>query len=247
MTSLDLDAVAPPTEAGRLDAFITYARQNGGTEFVDALAAALSSRGKSVWVDRMKIEAAAEWRVRIGRGIESAKALIFIVSPESAESIECARELEIAVEARKRIIPIVFKDVDPADLPEALAARNWIYFRPSDDSAAALDQTVEALDSDLDWRDRHTRLGVRAGEWLVSFRDASFLLRGADLRQAQEWYEDKDRHSEQPSPAQVDFIAASRRAAAKRQRRLFTGLTVALVALVILSVLAVVKRNKYTD
>ena len=71
MTSLDLDAEAPPTEAGRLDAFITYARQNGGTEFVDTLAAALTARGKSVWVDRMKIEAAAEWRVRIARGIES--------------------------------------------------------------------------------------------------------------------------------------------------------------------------------
>ena len=246
-TLLDPAAEAPPAQAGRLDAFITYARQNGGIEFVDRLATALTARGKSVWVDRTKIEAAAAWRVRIARGIESAKALIYVLSPESVESIECGRELEIAVDAHKRIIPICFKDVDPAALPDALNAPNWIYFRGGDDHSEALDKTVEALDSDLDWRDRHTRLGVRASEWSASNRDSSFLLHGTDLRQAEQWYEDKVRHSEQPTPAQADFISASRRAAAKWQHRLFTGVSVALVVSIVLSVLAVIKSVQATN
>jgi WD40 repeat protein len=237
----------PPTEPGRLDAFVSYARRDGQIEFVDRLAADLEQRGKTVWVDRKRIEAAAEWQARIARGIAAAKAFIFVLSPESAASSECMKELDVAVEAHKRIIPIVYGDVDPARLPEALVRPNWIFFRAGDDASDALDKTVEALEGDLEWRDLHTRLGVRCSEWQASGSDPSFLLRGIDLEQAEEWLAERGEHREQPTGSQAEYIATSRRAAVTRQRRLFTGVTIALVVSLVLGVLAVIKSVQATD
>ncbi len=235
-----------PIEAGRLDAFISYARGGGGIKFVDRLAAELERRDKAVWLDRQKIEPAAEWRARIARGIEAAKAFILVLSPESAVSTECRHELDAAIEAHKRIIPILFKDVDPASVPDALATLNWIHFREHDDASEAIVKVIEALDSDIDWCDFHTRLGVRTSEWLTADRDQSFLLRGTDLRQAEDWYADEARHNERPTPAQIHYISASRKAATKRQRQLITGVTVALVVSLVLTVVAIIKTVQVT-
>ena len=234
----------PLREPGHLDAFISYPRRLGVTEFVDRLAGELSARGKSVWVDRKRIEAAAEWRARIWRGIQGADALIFVLSPESAVSTECLHELDIAVSSHKRVIPVVYEDVDPASLPEALTAPNWICFHDCDVGSEALEKVVEALESDLEWHDAHTRLAGRANEWSASKEDASFLLRGTDLRRAEAWYADKGHHKEQPTPAQLEYIAASRGAASKRQRRLFLAVAAALLVSLVLSTLALVSRQQ---
>ncbi len=247
MTAQEQLLEAPPTEAGQLDAFITYARSGGGIRFVDDLTDDLTARGKSVWVDRQDIEAAAEWRGRISRAIESAKALLFILSPESLLSTECGRELEIATQTQKLIVPVVFKDVDPEALPPVLADRNWIFFRDSDDRAVAMDQIVQALEFDLEWRDLHTRLEVRAHEWSNANSDDSYLLRGTDLRRAENWHAERASHNELPTDVQVSYIGASTRAAARRQRRIIIGVGAALVVSILLSIVAVVKSIDATD
>jgi hypothetical protein len=48
--------------------------------FVDYLERALADRGKHVWVDRAKIEPAADWSERIALGIRNARALIFVIT-----------------------------------------------------------------------------------------------------------------------------------------------------------------------
>lgn len=233
----------PPSEAARLDAFISYTRRPDDTAFVDRLRQDLLARGKQVWLDRHRIEPAADWRQRIARGISAAKALVFIVSPESLASSECAQELDIAAQQSKLIVPVIFKDVDPKSVPEVLAKPNWIYFRAEDDPAVALAQVVEGLDADLEWRDAHARLGVRAEEWTAARRDSSFLLRGRDLRQAEAWYDEKANHKQQPTDLHYRYIAASRRAASKRQRALLGGVALALVVALVLAVIAFVQRN----
>jgi WD40 repeat protein len=243
---LDEEREVPPVEPGRLDAFISYSRAGGGAKFVDRLTTELERRNKAVWIDRKKIEPAAEWRARIAKGIEAARAFIFVLSPESVASLECRKELDAAIEAHKQIIPVVFKEVARASLPDALTAPNWIYFREEDDGPEAVDEVVEALDSDVGWRDLHTRLGVRANEWLSSNRDSSFLLRGIDLRQAEDWYAEEALHKERPTPAQAYYISASRKAAAKRQRQLITGVTFALVVSLVLSAVALIKTHQVT-
>jgi WD40 repeat protein len=233
----------PPVEPAHLDAFISYTRRHEDTEFVDRLCDELVRRGKQVWLDRHRIEPAADWRERIAKGISAAKALIFVVSPESLTSSECAYELQLAVEQSKLVVPVVCKDVDPKTVPEALAKPNWIFYRDGDDPSKALDQIVEALDTDLKWRDAHTRLGSRAQEWLSSGKDSSFLLRGSDLRAAETWYDDKPNHKQQPTELHYAYISASRRAASKRQRALLGSVAIALVVAVALAAVALVQRD----
>ena len=240
----DLPHEAPPREADRLDAFISYARRPHDREFVDWLSRELRQRGKQIWLDRSNIEPAADWRARIAKGIEQANAFIFVISPDSASSGECAKELEIAVGGHKRIIPVVLRPVPENSLPAALTTPNWISFEDAADRTHELDELVEALESDLEWRDLSTRLAVRAREWLDSGKDNSFLLRGSDLRTAESWYDEKEGHKEQPTEKQYQYLAASRKGAARRQRALLSGVSFALVVAIVLSVIALLQRNQ---
>jgi WD40 repeat protein len=228
----------PPSEQARHDAFVSYRRLPADTAFVERLQEALAGRGKQVWVDRAKIEPAADWEKRITQGIEAAKAFIFVITPESAVSRECRNELEKAVQRHKLIIPVVLKEVNRQGLPDSLSKPNWIFFGSGRDAERALDDVIVALEEDLDWRDAHTRLAVRATEWAESRRDRSLLLRGRDLGKAEEWRGQAAAHVKTPpTPLQTSYIRASRKAA--RRRWVLTGssaataLVVALVATVL--------------
>jgi WD40 repeat protein len=238
-----LPQAEPPSEADRLDAFISYARRPHDREFVDWLSGELKRHGKQIWLDRSNIEPAADWRARITKGIEQANAFIFVISPDSASSRECVNELEIAVADHKRIVPVVFRPVPENSLPAALTAPNWISFGDAADRARHVEKLIEALESDLEWRDLSTRLVVRAREWLDSGKDSSFLLRGSDLRAAERWYEEKEGHKEQPTDKQYQYLAASRKGTARRQRALLSGVSLALVVAIVLSVVALLQRD----
>ena len=229
----------------RPDAFISYRRLPADTAFVDQLQEALAERGKQVWVDRAKIQPAADWSDRIVRGIEAAKAFIFVITPESVISEQCRHELETATQHHKLIIPVVFRDVDRRDLPDNLSRPNWIFFTSGHDAERALHDVILALEEDLDWRDTHTRLAVRTKEWANSRQDRSFLLRGSDLRSAEEWLGQAATHEETPPTAlQTEYILASRKAAARTQRTWRTALSVGLVVSLGLAVLAFAQRNQ---
>jgi len=167
-----------------------------------------------------------------------------VLSPDSAASAVCQQELSIAVEQNKRVIPVLHRMVDPSALPPALARLNWIAFTDEDSRAEALVKLLDAIETDLEWRDSHTRLTVRTNEWLASGRDGSFLLRGRDLRAAEAWYATREGHREAPTAAQLDYLMASRRGASRRQRIVLGAVSLALSVAVVLGVLALVARNQ---
>lgn len=229
------------SEAGRYDAFLSYARED--SEFVvRRLRAALSAGGQTVWVD-VDIPGGAQWRERVRRGIEACKALIFVMSPDSVTSDACRQELEAARSLNKLIIPVVYRDVpDERSLPVGLSDLEWVLLREADDEAVGVARLVEALEIDLAWRDQHTRLAGRAREWLDSGRNSGYLLRGGDLRQAEAWLASQAEHRQAPTPEHAEYISFSRRAAARRLYGLLAGVTFALVAALALLVVALVQR-----
>lgn len=229
----------------RLDAFISYRRIAADTAFVDRLQEDLQTRGKQVWVDRAKIEPAADWSERTARGIRTAKAFIFVISPESVVSHECLRELELAAQLHKLIVPVVLREVDRRQhLPETLSRPNWIFFSSGHDAEHALDDVIEALDEDLGWRDTHTRLAVRTKEWTDAQRDQSFLLHGNDLHAAEDWLSQASQHQKTPPTAlQTEYVLASRKAAVRTQRTWRGALSVGLVIALVLAAVAFVQRN----
>lgn len=241
------DAAQAPraTEAGRYDAFLSYSRKD--SEFVvDRLRPELHAHGHEVWVD-VDIVGGAKWRARVKRGIEACKALIFVVSPDSVVSQACREELEDAVALHKLIIPVVHRDVDKRIMPQALADAEWVFLRDGDDPAVGLDRLVEALETDLEWRDQHTRLAGRTREWLDSDRVGSYLLHGSDLREAEAWLVQHEGHREAPTPQQGEYIARSRQAAGRRLYTLIGGLTAGLVVAVGLAIFALVQRQHAID
>ena len=105
-------------------------------------------------------------------------------------------------------------------------------------------ELIQTLDTDLDWVKQHTRLLVRAREW-TDGGDRSRLLRGRDLRAAEEWLAHGDAHPQAwPTSAQRAFIAASRRSADRTAWLQRTVLSVGLVVAVVLASFAVIQRSQ---
>jgi WD40 repeat protein len=225
------------------DVFISYARKD--QEFVRALQSALSDADLTAWVDWEDIAPSAEWMSEIEGAIESSDNFLFVVSPDSVASPTCRREAEHADEHRKRVVPVVRRDVNADLVPEPVRARNWIFCRESDDFGSAVEVIGDTLRTDLDWVRDHTRLVVRAVEWDGHGRNRSFLLRGDDLDAAEAWERRAtERATPAPTPLQLDYIAASRQSATRSSRLRLAAVSVALVVAIVLSIVALLQRNE---
>ena len=82
--------------------FVSYSRRD--RVFVSRLGEALEGAGKSVWVDLDDLHPASVWSAELQRAIEETDAFVFVISPDSVGSSECAKELEHAASLNKRII-----------------------------------------------------------------------------------------------------------------------------------------------
>src|SRR5215211_5610006 len=126
--------------------------------FVGDLQEDLKEHNQESWVDLGEIRPTEEWLARVYSGIDGSNAFVFVISPDSVNSKSCLRELARAVEHNKRLIPIVHRDVDDEAVPDPLRTPQWIFFRDGDDFGEAVQKLVDALDTDLEWVDAHTRL-----------------------------------------------------------------------------------------
>src|SRR5919199_290489 len=228
------------------DLFVSYSRKD--KEFVRRLVDGLGEIEKDVWVDWEDIAPTADWQAEIDAGIDASDSFAFVITPDSLTSRVCERELRHALGHGKRIVPLLHRDPDGADVPADIAARNWIFFREDDDFDTSFATLVRALDTDLEWVHAHTRLLVRAREWEARGRDGSLLLRGADLRAAEERLAHAGAEVEpQPTPLQREYVLEGRRAEGRRQRTRLAAVAVALAVTAILALLAWVQRARAID
>ncbi|HYM21498.1 MAG TPA: TIR domain-containing protein [Candidatus Kapabacteria bacterium] len=86
------------------DIFISYSRKD--IEQATTLADALRARGFEVWIDVNGIEAAASWGAVIAHALESCSAYVILLSANSLESQNVAKELSIAAKLAKKIVPV---------------------------------------------------------------------------------------------------------------------------------------------
>jgi WD40 repeat protein len=228
------------------DVFISYSRKD--KDFVRRLDEALKSRGREAWVDWEGIRPTEEFMQAIYGAIEGADTFVFVLTPDSVASVVCGREIAHAAAHNKRMVPIVARDVNDKAVPEPLAQLNWIFCRDRDDFEKATDTLITAFDTDLDWVHAHTRLLTRAIEWEAKGKSNSFVLRGEDLRAAEQWLAqaapDKER---QPTALQTQYIIASRKAAARRRRITLGALTFGLIVSSVLAVVSCYQRNIAED
>jgi WD40 repeat protein len=223
------------------DVFISYSRRD--KVFTKKLYEALKAANRTIWADWDSIPAASDWFAEIKEGIEQTESVLFVLSPEWIKSGECRKELTYAVEMGKRLFPIVWQPVDPNQVPPELAKINWVYMREGDDFDKAFQTLCSAMDTDLDWIKAHTRLQVRALEWDKKKRDHSFVLRGNDLTDGEQFVSKAANKSPATTPLQGEYILASRKDASRRQRQTLIGVTAALIVSVALGVVAFFQRQ----
>ena len=99
----------------RAEVFISYAAKD--RERVAKLVEGLQQAGVSVWIDMAGIEVAAMWSKEIVSAIRECKVLLLSISPQSTESENVVKELALASERKKPIIPIY---LEPAEIPETM-------------------------------------------------------------------------------------------------------------------------------
>src|SRR5262249_19623686 len=126
----------------------------------------LAARGRLAWLDLKNIGALAPWRKEIATAIDAADVFVFILSPDAVTSSACRSELRFAVEAKKRLAPLVWRDTDAKTVPPALRVPNWLFIRKNEGIENLVERLIKAADSDPDWIRDHSRLLTRAREWL---------------------------------------------------------------------------------
>ena len=191
-----------------------------------------------MWVDTDDIPAGAPWRTELGTAIEAANAVVCCLSPAWLASEECRREYRRAAELGKRLIPLQISPVD--DPPAALGALQWITANGALSPDTVADAVLAAIDTDPERVREHTHWLSRALRWDGRGRERSLLLRGRDLRAAEDWMA-RPGVDPSPVPLQTQFVAASRIAERRRLRTTITATATALVLTLALAITAVVQ------
>lgn len=234
---------------------ISYSRKD--TAFVKQLYHGLVAAGfppgkESIWVDWEGIPLSADWMAEITKGIQSANAFIFVISPDSVASEVCQREIEIAVASNKRFIPILYREPGrDAKLHEKISSHNWIFIHDEKELEKNLPALVSAINTDLDWLAQHTRLYNRATEWADKGRNDSYLVRGNDLQDAEAFISEGAAGKDpSPTPLHVEYVKAAQKYAAnvRRRNRIIAAVVgVALLALSIVSIVNWIKADEQKE
>ncbi len=252
------------------DVFISYSRKDA--ELTRQLHVALSEIKRDVWVDWEDIPPTADWLREIYENIEKTATFVFVISPNSVASPICNLEVAHAVELNKRLVPIVYQDVKPEDIPSlvdesqldattraALAGRdlmelvqknwgpisrhNWLFFRDDTEFEKNFPKLIAGIDTDFDHVNAHTRWLIRALEWKNNNKNQSFLLTGTALRDAENWLSGSGGKEPTPAELHTEYIFASRRRENRRQRTLFTAVLAALAIALALAVFGLVQSQ----
>ena len=194
-----------------LSVFLSYSRND--LAIATQLIFSLEAFGFNVTVDHEGIKGGERWRDRLRHLILEADSVIFVLSPASAASDECKREVETALSLSKRIVPALIAPLGKADPPGPMRDLNYVYFYPDPavpDSGfgKGLGILVDALTQDLDWVRDHTRLIEIAERWNTG-RPVDLLLRGTELAAFRDWRRNRPASAPVLTPLQTEFLNAS--------------------------------------
>jgi len=196
--------------------FISYSRRD--LDSVRKIVETLLDKELKIWVDWDNIPKGEDWEQEIYRGIEEAEAFLFFISPDSVASGPCNDEIAHALKNGKRILPVFVSKVENKEVYSVtkkfpneehkgeINRRNFVFCRDGmDDFDKAIDEIITTIETDYEWLKFHTRLQVKAVEWEKSNKDNSHLLRGKELREAEEKL-GKAGNDAEPSPTDIQKL-----------------------------------------
>ena len=92
------------------DIFISYSRKD--SELALSLVKRLRTSGLDVWIDQHGIEAATSWSKEIANALKECHTFVLLISPMAVASGNVAKELSVAAQLKKRIIPVQIERVE---------------------------------------------------------------------------------------------------------------------------------------
>lgn len=182
------------------DIFVSYAHSD--RDVVKPITDELARRDYEIWVDWEDIPQTANWWQEIEAGIDASNTFVFFVSPHSAQSEVCYREVQYAVDNNKRIVPVMCIPIENNEIVEklhpAIRIHNWLLFHDEQAFEENIQRLITTLTTELGHLRLHTRYLVRAREWDERERAISFLLRGTDAEEAISWLQTS--YAQEPKP-----------------------------------------------
>jgi uncharacterized protein YecT (DUF1311 family) len=105
--------------------FISHSSKDN--KVATAVCAALESRGHSCWMSSRDIKPGENFQGSIVRAIREAGVMVLVFSSNANNSDEIKKEMALASQSRKMVIPVRAEDVTPSeDFTYELATRQWI-------------------------------------------------------------------------------------------------------------------------
>ena len=133
------------------EVFISYSRDN--SEEIFPIVDRLRSFGLNIWIDQEGIHGAKLWSQEIVNAIEDSKVFILFASVTAFESKNVTKELALASESDKHILPVFLEDAKiPAAMKYQLAGIQHLVHKPGDPEATVQNilKTLGTLDVELD-------------------------------------------------------------------------------------------------
>ncbi len=104
--------------------FVSYSRVD--TDFVLNLINDLIEEKLDVWLDQRDISAGQRWDRTIQAALQESDIFIIVLSPDSVASENVLDELSFAISAKKRIIPVLYRD---CQIPYRIARIQFVDMR----------------------------------------------------------------------------------------------------------------------
>ena len=193
--------------------FLSYAEED--TTIMEQVRRSLRRESFTVWTNTTDIQTGVVFQQAIDRGIEEADNLVYLLSPDSLKSEYCQREIDYALSLNKRIIPLLVRETELAQIPSMLQNLQYIDLT---DNVVETDywqdesQLLRILRQEAPYYEAHKMLLAKALKWERQKHNPCILLRGYNLRQYQTWLKvAKQRDQHCPTPLQAEFVAESLR------------------------------------
>ena len=119
--------------------FLSYSRSDA--TFALDLAVKLKEAGANLWMDQLDIRPGARWDTEVGKALEDSECVLVILSATSVSSNNVLDEVSYALEANKRVLPVL---VDNCVIPFRLRRLQHINF--ANNYNDAFNKLVEALE-----------------------------------------------------------------------------------------------------
>jgi hypothetical protein len=134
--------------------FISHSSKDSKT--ATAICTALEARGHECWMSSRDIKPGENFQGTIVRAIRESGVMVLVFSANANNSDEIKKEMALASQSKKMVIPVRAEDVLPSeDFTYELATRQWI------DMFVDWEKAIEALSSQVGAASPKTDTGVR--------------------------------------------------------------------------------------